>query len=619
MKRLAALAAAVFLAASPAWTAEEIESFDARIDVERDGSMVVTETIRVNVEGQQIRRGIYRDFPTAYTGRWGLRVEVPFEVVSVKRDGRDEPWHTRKISNGVRIAFGSENVLIPHGPTTYEFTYRTDRQLGHFADFDELYWNVTGNAWAFPIAAASVCVRLPAGAFIKESAAYTGPRGSRGSDFREERRSGCAFAGRTTRPLRPGEGLTISVQWPPGIVAKPTAWDRAADFARANKGLLIGAFGMLGAAAYFFVAWSLVGRDPELGTVIPLYAPPTACTPQDARFLLRLGSIDSKSFAAAILHLAVQGALEIRKRSTGSYELVEGPRDQLEGEEKTFAEVLFKDGSPLELVPRNHQTVRAAQAELRRSVKQKNGRLISMNRHIWAIGLVVTLAPLVLSLFAAPEPEGALFMSVWLGIWTIGCAFLVTSVVAGWRSGKPLATLPLTLFSIPFLAGWVLGLYKLAMAASVPVVILYMAGLALCAVFQMLLKRPTPEGQQLRAAISGFRHYLSVAEADRLALENPPDRTPELFERFLPYALALGVEQQWAEGFADVLDGSSYQPSWQSGFASGGFESRVFASALGASLAGAVTAAGSAPGSSSGGGGGGSSGGGGGGGGGGGW
>ncbi len=619
MRIPAAIFAVLLFAAGSAQALEEIQSFDALIDVAKDGSMVVTETIRVNVGGQQIRRGIYRDFPTVYSGRWGLRVDVPFEVLSVKRDGRPEPWHTRRLANGLRIAFGSENLLLPSGPTTYEFTYRTDRQLGHFADFDELYWNVTGNDWAFPIAQASVGVRLPAGARVSDASVYTGPTGTRGHDFREAHRSACAFAGATTRPLQPGEGLTIAIRWQKGIVEAPSQLARAADLARSNKGVLIGLVGLLGALCYFVVAWWFVGRDPALGTVIPLYGPPDACTPQDARYLLQLGKFDQKSFAAAILNLAVQGALEIRRRTSGNYELVEKPREGLEGEERDFAETLFKDGSPLELVPRNHETVRAARTELERGVRKKNGRMISMNRHVWVIGILITLVPLFLSLASSPQPDGAIFMSVWLGGWTIGCAFLVTAAVSGWRSGNPLAALPLTLFAIPFLAGWVFGISALAHAASGPVVVLYVLAIVLCAIFQVLLKRPTEDGQRLRAHLSGFRRYLSVAEADRLALENPPERTPELFERFLPYALALGVEQQWAEQFAGVLDGSTYAPQWQSGFAAGGFDSRVFATAIGSSLAGAVAAASTSPRSSSGGGGSGSSGGGGGGGGGGGW
>jgi uncharacterized membrane protein len=124
--------------------------------------------------------------------------------------------------------------------------------------------------------------------------------------------------------------------------------------------------------------------------------------------------------------------------------------------------------------------------------------------------------------------------------------------------------------------------------------------------------------------IEGFKQYLSVAERERLNLLNPPERTPALFEKYLPYALALGVEQAWSEQFSDVLaaagsDGQAYAPLWYSG--TGWSDSNIsdFSSSLGGSLTGAIASSSTAPSSSSGSGGGGSSGGGGGGGGGGGW
>jgi uncharacterized membrane protein len=146
-------------------------------------------------------------------------------------------------------------------------------------------------------------------------------------------------------------------------------------------------------------------------------------------------------------------------------------------------------------------------------------------------------------------------------------------------------------------------------------------------VFVYLMRAPTALGRQFLDKIEGFRLYLDVAEKDELALRHPPEKTPALFEAYLPYALALGVEQAWAEQFAEVFDrikdstGEAYQPSWYHGrWRSGWFggSTRNFAKMTSA-LNGAISSASTPPGSSSGSGGGGSSGGGGGGGGGGGW
>ena len=125
--------------------------------------MRVTETIRVVAAGDQIRRGIFRDFPTSYRDRLGNRTTVEFAVQAISRNGQPEEWHTEKLSNGVRVYMGRKDHFLPPGEHVYTLTYRTDRQLGFFKDHDELYWNVTGNGWAFPIERVSATVELPPG------------------------------------------------------------------------------------------------------------------------------------------------------------------------------------------------------------------------------------------------------------------------------------------------------------------------------------------------------------------------------------------------------------------------------------------------------------------------
>ena len=142
--------------------------------------------------------------------------------------------------------------------------------------------------------------------------------------------------------------------------------------------------------------------------------------------------------------------------------------------------------------------------------------------------------------------------------------------------------------------------------------------------FAIIMKRPTIRGRNLLDEILGFKDYLEVAEKDELNLRNPPEKTPELFETYLPFALALGVDQLWAEKFAAVLaavqqaDGATYQPLWYNG-SFNTMDLSGTTSQLSSSLNTAITSSVTPPGSSSGGGGGGFSGGGGGGGGGGGW
>ncbi len=112
--------------------------------------MNVSETIHVRVTGEQIKRGIFRDFPTTYTDPAGNRYVVGFAVASVTRDGKPEAHHTEKRANGIRVYMGRKDHRVPPGEHSYTLTYTTDRQLGFFKQHDELYWNVTGNGWDIP-------------------------------------------------------------------------------------------------------------------------------------------------------------------------------------------------------------------------------------------------------------------------------------------------------------------------------------------------------------------------------------------------------------------------------------------------------------------------------------
>jgi len=179
----ALLAAAVALlvmamAILPASAMEVIESFHADIDVSKSGRMTVTETIGVMSEGNRIRRGIYRDFPLTFVGDDGAMHRVDFDIVRIERDGNIEDYKTEAIDNGIRIYIGKEDVILPSGRHTFRIVYETGRQIRYFAKHDELFWNVTGNGWEFPIYIASATVKLPEGVKPEATVFYTGPFGA---------------------------------------------------------------------------------------------------------------------------------------------------------------------------------------------------------------------------------------------------------------------------------------------------------------------------------------------------------------------------------------------------------------------------------------------------------
>ena len=226
MRRWLVLVIAVLSTAAAA--DERILSFHSDIRVFPDGMLEVTETITVRAEGHQIRRGIYRDFPVDYEDRLGNEHRIRLEPLGVLRNDRPEAFHTVRSGRDVRTYFGSRNRFLDHGQHTYVFRYRVNRMLGFFEEHDELYWNVTGNNWVFPIDAATATIRLefdaPRDALLVDG--YTGRFGSKAQDYGRylDEQGDLHFA--ANNPLPPSHGLTIVVGWPKGFVAEPTAVTR---------------------------------------------------------------------------------------------------------------------------------------------------------------------------------------------------------------------------------------------------------------------------------------------------------------------------------------------------------------------------------------------------------
>ena len=354
----------VLLSASGA-ADERILSFDSFVQVKPDGSQEVTETIRVQAEGRKIKRGIFRDFPTSYRDRYGHHYRVAFNVLEVLHDGAREPYHLNPLSNGVRVYIGDKDVYIPAGEHTYTLRYATDRQLGFFKEFDELYWNVTGNGWEFPIEKVSCAVSLPgyADAQVMQRDGYTGPYGSQGKDFLVETDWSNRIHFVTTRTLNAGEGLTIAIRWPKGFVMEPALSQRIGYFFKDNAGLLAGLIGLLVVLGYYLYVWNAVGRDPQKGIIIPLYEPDKDLSPAVMRYLLRMG-FDHKVFSASLINMAVKGTLSIHEED-GEYTLKKTAqyKGALSSEESAAAKVLFESGDSLTLKNRNHLIINAAMAK----------------------------------------------------------------------------------------------------------------------------------------------------------------------------------------------------------------------------------------------------------------
>jgi len=615
---------------------ERILDFHSDVTLQNDSSLLVTETITVIAAGGQIRHGIFREFPTKYSDPYNNRYSVGFQMLSATCDSAEEKYRVENDFNGVRIYLGDPNTMVPPGRHIYTLTYTTNRQLGFYSDHDELFWNATGSGWNFRIEHASAAVHLFAAIPTDQVtlSGFTGPQGSRRADLTTSREAD-AFQFEANRPLAPKEGLSILLMWPKGYVTPPTFSQKVEYFLHDNRDALLLGTGLLVLLLYYLIAWAEVGRDPQPGVIMPLYEPPATLSPAGMRYLVRMG-FDNKTFAAAILDMAARGYLKI-KENAGSYTLALLDKDDrvLTPDEKQIAGALFDGRKEIWLHQENHEVIQAALNAAKKWLKTAEYKVYFVTNSRYLLPpVILSLAIVALDLISQSGPQLVMggFLCFWLTFWTVGVAALLNAVVRAWHAAFTRGVIPFggivaaiftTLFCIPFVGGEVMALFFLMKISSLALVVFVIVSGLLHVVFLYLMKAPTMAGRRLLDQVEGFKMFLGKVDGDRLNRAMPPQQAPAVFEKFLPYALALDVEQDWAEKFSGVLaaassspgnSGVAYTPSFYSGASLGAFAGASFASSFSSSFTSAISSSASAPGSGGGGGSGGSGGGGGGGG-----
>jgi uncharacterized membrane protein YgcG len=561
---LLALLTLAFVA--PAMASEQIDRFDVVVNVERSGDIIVTETIDVTAEGVEIRRGIFRDLPRYYETA-GDRLRFHYDVLSVKRDGEDERYETSTEGNAFRIRIGDADALLTHGAHEYELRYRVKNQVRYFDSYDELYWNATGNYWAFPIARARASIVLPSGARITATHGYTGIKGQTGADYSYAQR-GDAHVFETTRALEGGEGLTVAVGFEKGLIDPPSSADVRGLWWQRNGALAVMLATLGGLFWFLYRGFERVGRDPTKPPVFPRYEPPAGHSPAAAHYIYYRGLRGHRALIATLMNLAVKGRLTIDASDKDATSLMSAsPPPDTPGvapEDLALEEGIFGSSTFKSLGGQYDAGFTVVYTLFRRQLSQKYGNAYFR----WNVGytLVAVLVSILVVAFALTQASQ----------WTL------------WDT---------------------LGVLALA---------------ALNGAFMYLMPAPTQKGQAVHAELEGFRLYMETAEKLQLnAVEvgggAPPPMTTERYETFLPYAVALGVEAPWTKHFERLIpeEAARYSPVWTN---MGAYHSMAgLSDALVSNMSSGVTSAMPQSSSSSGSGGGGSSGGGGGGGGGGGW
>jgi uncharacterized membrane protein YgcG len=547
-------------------TEERIMSFHAAIGIDTTGLVKITETIRVYANGSQIRRGIFRSIPVYRKDKSGKKQRIDIEVLSVRKNGAEEDYHTETKGDDFVIYIGNKNLLLDPGAYTYQVTYQSKGHIGFFEGYDELYWNVTGNEWVFPIEQASATLFLPPGAQVKNTACYTGVTGATDHDCDLTYTANGAPVFTTSKSLAAAEGLTVAVSWQAGLVHRPPPPN---FFQRlwAYRNIFLALAGLIYLLSFLYTTWKVYGKDAAKPLVVPSFRPPNNWSPAVIRYLYKR-SIDDKVFAVSIVNLAVKKLLRIKQdadqKTLFTLEKTGADVQVLAAEEEKAYEQLFCKSESVTVNNKEYKLfgkVRMALAdEVKRQVNLKehyNANTKQLWKGTWRV-FAILLAYLLLV-----ETAATLAVFLVLIFWILslcGCMYGVKSLRI-----SPVAGIFVIIFSLPFLlgtSGLLIALLKgLSVISLVFVVILVTAYV----MYVMLIPAHTKKGMEAGAAIEGFRMYLSTAEEHRLNMITPPEHTPELFERLLPYAIALDLENAWGKKFSTILEASGYSPDWYTG------------------------------------------------------
>ncbi len=510
MKRFLA-SAALFLAMALPAQAETIHEFSVQAELSSNRTLNVSETIRYDFEGLQ-RHGIFRLIPERYY-RNGGRFDLRLSVGRPTMDGQSVPADVSRSGDNREIRLGDDDILIS-GVHTYVIPYRTSRAINDFPAENEreLYWNVTGDEWEVPIGSARFVLNGPG--TPSRVVCFVGVYGST-EESCEATINGSTVTVVSSRPLAPGEGLTVAIRYPESALSSISISDLLWGFLIDNLWLftpLIVLFGML-------YLWHRYGKDPiGRGTIIAQYEEPRGLTPMQMAALLNQ-DVPSQAVTGSLLELARRKYLTIR---------IEGDPD---------AKGWFKEKAKFYL--------------------KKEKDFVGGTPHERALmdGLFISEEEIDVTKPASTTAKAVL--------------------EAKGKVMKELADMKLFKKNPGSVrALWIVGAFAIFGAhfifAEITGPLIFLSGVIsalIVAFFGWHMPSVTHEGAVVKEEVEGFKLFLSVTEKDRLAFHNAPATKPEQFERFLPAAVAFGVEELWAKHFENMhIDPVSYTSGNTSGW-----------------------------------------------------
>lgn len=483
---------------------ERFNDFQATIRLNTDGDVKVSERIRVTANGDQVRYGITR--PLRWIPVGGDEVNkstVDYEVLSVTRNGATEDFHTQNKRGYRTVYLGSKKRKLDPGTYNYELAYTSDDQI-YFTEFgNEFRWSVFSSDLRLPVDAAALTLEFPSGLDVLTTACYTGSRGSNDQSRCEVVRDGNKLNFTLNRPLSAGEGLTIAAAFPNGSFHQPPPPPPPTPLEE-NGTLWFSLLGILTALTYGYTSWKKHGIDPPAPEVVHQPTPPRGLSPASISYL-NTGYAAQAQLTASLTALAVKGYLKIDEEKRKNFLFGSGEIFILRPQEREITADLppeqailyakLRDAGDIELDGEFDERLQTATVAHNKSLREQHREYLNQGTNGWKV------LPFILIMIATVITS-AIFMG--------------DATTTG----------------------------KVAFAAAI-LTLLVGSGL-----FIWLIRRPSEDKVALWAEIKGMKQYLKLNEKQRKAVPNAPEMSPAYFQSILPYAIALGIENNWAADLA---------------------------------------------------------------------
>lgn len=510
----------------PSGNTEQVNSFDASYTIHQDSSVDVVEGIEYDF-GPDLHHGIFRYIPVFYSNNSINRTIRISDVVVTDKTGRPYKFTQSKQGDNLYLKIGDPDVTIS-GVHFYVIQYKVRGAINYFSDHDEFYWNVTGNGWNVPIAKASAIVTYPdyAGNSFTGFECYVGEAGSNAvcsSKAKDDAQKIGTVRFIQADQLLPGEGLTIVVGTPKGILREPTLIEGIISFFQDNIRYLIAGLFPIFALVVMFYLWYTRGRDPKgRATIIPEYEAPDKLSPSQVGGLAD-EHVEGHELSAEIVGLAIAGFLKINRiESEGfikmaDYELVKlkNADGSLNGIQIMLMGKLFAEGAT---------TVKIS------DLKEKFYKdFLEIKDAIYNTLVDGGYFP------KSPAKVRGIYVSAAFACFAIGFFIGGPFIVSG------------------IICALIVGLFSFIMPVK------------------------TVKGVLAEQSIEGLKLYLTVAEKARIEFHNAPEKNPQQFEKLLPFAMALKVEEQWAKQFKDIY---LTPPQWYGGAQNAGFNALILTNNL---------------------------------------